>query len=60
MIKEHEDIISNIIFQRPIQKTLFNDFMGKLKVWVHGEEILYLPQEMSKHQNISLKRVLKQ
>ncbi len=31
MIKEHEDIISNIIFQRPIQKTLFNDFYGQIK-----------------------------
>ena len=60
MIKEHEDIISNIIFKDQYKKPFLMIFMGKLKVWVHGEEILYLPQEMSKHQNISLKRVLKQ
>ena len=31
MLKEHEDIISNIISEKPVQKTLFNDFNGQIK-----------------------------
>ena len=31
IIKEHEEIISNIIYKAPIQKTLFKDFYGQIK-----------------------------
>ena len=31
MLKEHEDIISNVISEKPVQKTLFNDFYGQIK-----------------------------
>ena len=31
MIKEHEEIISNIIYKKPIQSTLFKDFNGQIK-----------------------------
>ena len=31
MIKEHEEIISNIIYKKPIQRVLFTDFNGQIK-----------------------------
>ena len=31
MVKEHEEIISSVIFKKPIQKTLFKDFNGQIK-----------------------------
>jgi len=31
MLKEHEEIISNIIYKKPIQKVLFKDFYGQIK-----------------------------
>ena len=52
MLKEHEDIISNVISEKPIQKTLFNDFYGQIKSLGVGVEILYLYPETVKRQNI--------
>ena len=31
MLKEHEEIISNIVSKKPIQKALFKDFYGQIK-----------------------------
>ena len=31
MLKEHEEIVSNIIFEKPIQEKLFKDFNGQTK-----------------------------
>ena len=42
MLKEHEDIISNVISEKPIQKTLFNDFYGQIKSLGAWGGVLYL------------------
>ena len=31
ILKEHEEVISNIVSKKPIQKTLFKDFYGQIK-----------------------------